>query len=206
MYTDVGIDHWFKPAGVRLGASYWGNSDILDSRDLRASFYIRGDAGSMSLEYEKRDFEFDLQSDTLRGRTAEFSANGWGMNARLSLGEQVNVLFGGIKYDYSRNLRLQPDIDVLAYVSNSRLSMINSLIDYRFSAGLEFNFGLKSIDVTAGRWQTAIDGSSVDSYSLGFLTPVSDRVDMELRAALDNSETFGRTTALSIHFYYFGGS
>jgi len=205
-YADVGFDHWFKPVGVRLGASYWGNSDILDSRDLRASFYIRGDAGLIFLEYEKRDFEFDLQSDTLRGRTAEFSANGWGLNSRLSMGEQVNVLFGGIKYDYSRNLRLQPDIDVLAFVSNSRLSMINSLIDYRFNAGLEFNFGLKSIDVIAGRWQTAIDGSSIDSYSLGFLTPVSDRVDMELRVALDDSETFGRTTALSIHLYYFGGS
>jgi hypothetical protein len=84
--------------------------------------------------------------------------------------------------------------------------MINSLIDYRFNAGLEFNFGLKIIAVTAGRWQTAIDGSSVDSYSLGFLTPVSDRVDMELRVALDDSETFGRATALSIYLYYFGGS
>jgi hypothetical protein len=206
IYADAGIDHWFKPVGIRLGASYWGNADILDARDLHASIYLRGGSGSISLEYEKRDFEFDLQSDLLRGRTALFSANGLGLTARLALGERVNFRLGGMAYDYSRNLRLQEDINVLAFVSSSRLSMVNSLIDNRFNAGLEYSFGLKSIDVTAGRWQTAIDGSTVDSYSVGFLTPVSDRLDMELRVAFDHSETFGRTTALSVHLYYFGGS
>lgn len=206
LYTEVGFDHWFEPVGVRLGASYWGNPDILDSRDLRASVYARGDAGSISLDYEKRDFEFDLQADALRGRTVEFSANGWGLNTRLSMGEHVSFLFSGMAYDYSRNIRLQQDIDVLTFMTVSRLSMINSLIDDRVNAGLEWDFGLKSIDVTAGRWRTAIDGSTVDSYSLGFLTPVSDRVDAEFRVALDESEIFGRTTALSIHLYYFGGS
>jgi hypothetical protein len=204
--TDIGIDHWFGPLGLRLGAAYWGNSDILDSRDLRASIYLRGDAGSLALRYEKRDFEFDLQSDQLRGRTAKFDADGLGLNSRLSLGDKLSFLLGGMTYDYSRNLRVQPDIDVLAYLSTSRLSMINSLIDHRINAGLEFNFGLKSVDVTAGRWQTAVDGSNVDSYSLGFLTPVSDRLDMELRIAFDRSDTFGSTTALSVYFYYFGGS
>lgn len=206
LYADIGLDHWFRPVGIRLGASYWGNSDILNSRDLRTSVYLRGDAGSFSIEYEKRDFEFKLQSDSLRGRTAEFSADGWGLRTRLVLGQHVNILFGGMTYDYSRNLRLQQDIDVLAYLSSSRLSMINSLIDYRFNSGLEFSFGLKIIDVSAGRWQLAVDGSKVDSYSVGFLTPVSDRFDMEFRLAFDHSETFGSTTALSVYLYYFGGS
>lgn len=206
MLADVGIDHWFKPFGVRLGASYWGNADILDSRDLRASLYVRGDAGSISAEYQQRNFEFDLRSDLLRGRTAKFSADGLGLSARLELGESWSFRVGGMAYEYSRNVRVQPDIDVLAFVSNSRLSMINSLIDSRINAGLEFSFGLKSIDVTAGRWETAVDGSTVDSYSLGFLTPVSDRLDMEFRIAIDDSETFGTITALSVYFYYFGGS
>jgi hypothetical protein len=205
LYADVGIDHWFEPVGFRLGASYWGNPDILDSRDLRASIYLRGEPGSISLDYEKRNFEFDLQSDLLRGRTAEFSADGWGLSTRLALGERVSFLLGGITYDYSRNIRLQQDIDALTFLSSSRLSMVNSLIDYRFNVGCEFRFGLKSIDVTAGRWQTAIDGSTVDSYSLGYLSPVSDRIDVEIRLAFDDSETFGRSTALSFHLYYFGG-
>jgi len=203
--ADVGIDHWFKPIGVRIGGTYWGNSDILDSKDLRASVYARGEIGSFSLDYQKRNFEFDLQSDLLRGRTVEFSANGLGLSTSLNLGEKLRFHLGGMSYDYSRNLRVQPDIDVLAFISASRLSMVNSLIDDRINAGLEYKFGLRSIDVTAGRWQTVVDGSEVDSFSIGFLTPVSDRVDMEFRLSLDESEAFGQTTSFSFYVYYFGG-
>ncbi len=206
LYAGLGLDHWFKPFGVRIGASYWGNSDILDSHDVQSSMYVRGNSGSISLEYEKRDFKFRLQSDALRGRIAEFSADGWGLRTRVALGDRLNFTLSGMKYDYSRNLRLQPDIDVLAYLSSSRLSMVNSLIDHRFRGGFELQFGLRSVDISAGNWQLAADGSTVDSYSLGFLTPISDRVDMELRVAFDDSETFGRTTAVSVHLYYFGGS
>ena len=84
--------------------------------------------------------------------------------------------------------------------------MINSLIDDRYNAGLEFNFGLRSIDLDVGRWRTAVDGSTIDSYSIGFLTPVSDRTDAEFRLSYDESEVFGRTTAFSVYLYYFGGS
>jgi len=201
----VSLDYYFDPVGLRVGGGYWGNADILDSRDLSAALYVRGNGGSLSLDYENRNFEFDLQSDLLRGRTAKFSADGWGLTSRIALGERVNVYFGGMVYDYSRNLRIQPDIDVLAFVSNSRLSMINNLIDDRFTGGIEIKFGLRSLDLTAGQWQTAVDGSRIDSYSIGFLAPIGDRFDAEFRVSLDESESYGRTTAVSFYLYYFGG-
>jgi len=204
--ASLGLDHSFGPVGFRVGGGYWGNADILDSRDIQAAIYTRGEAGSLSLDYERRNFEFDLQSDLLAGRTAKFSAAGWGLTSRLALGEHASFFAGGMAYDYSRNLRIQPDIDVLAFISRSRLAMINSLIDHRLSAGLEFNFGLRSLDITAGQWQTAIDGSRIDSYSLGFLTPIGDRIDGEFRVSFDQSDVYGNTTALSFYFYYFGGS
>lgn len=206
LFADAGLDYWWQPVGIKIGGSYWGNADILDSRDLRASIYLRGDAGSISADYEQRNFEFDLQSDLLRGRKVKFNADGIGFNTRLALGDNVNFYLGGMYYDYSRNLRIQQDIDVLAFLSRSRLSMINSLIDDRINAGLDFKFGLRSIDVTAGKWQTAVDGSTVNSYSIGFLTPVSDRTDAEFRVSFDDSKTFGHATALSVYLYYFGGS
>lgn len=206
LFADIGIDYWWQPFGVKLGGSYWGDADILDSRDARASIYLRGAAGSISADYEKRNFEFDLQSDLLRGRTVKFDADGIGFNTRLALGDNVNAYLGGMYYDYSRNLRIQQDIDVLAFLSRSRLSMINSLIDDRMNAGVDFKFGLRSIDVTAGKWQTAIDGSTVNSYSIGFLTPIGDRTDAEFRVSFDDSKTYGRATAVSVYLYYFGGS
>lgn len=206
-FADLSVDHWFDPVGVRFGASYWGNKDILESVDYNASIYFRGESSMLSLNYERREFDFIVLADspTLR-RTAEFSADGIGLNSRLPLGDRANLHFGAIAYDYSRNIRIQPNIDVLRFLSSSRLSMINSLIDHRVHGGIEFKFGLRSLDLSAGSWQTAVDGGRVDSYSIGYLTPVSDRMDIELRLSYDDSENFGKTTALSAYFYFFGGS
>ena len=206
-YYAASFDHWFKPVGIRFGASYWGNDEILDSIDYSASVYYRDESFMLSADYERREFDFVVFADfdTLR-RTAEFSANGLGLTSRFSLADNVNLHLGGIAYEYSRDIRLQPDIDVLRFLSFSRLSMINSLIDHRVTAGIEFRKGLRSIDVTAGRWQTAVDGGTVQSISIGYLAPVSDRTDGEIRFSYDDSENFGDTLAISVYLYYFGGN
>jgi hypothetical protein len=206
-FADVGIDHWFDPLGVRLSASYWGDKDILHSADLGASLYYRGDSAMFSANYERREFDFTVLSDfPALSRTVEFSADGIGVNSRFPLGENSSFHLGGMAYDYSRNIRLQPDIDALRFLSYSRMSMMNSLIDHRVNAGVEFKFGLRALDFTVGSWQTAVDGGRVESYSVGFLTPISERTDIEFRFSFDDSENFGQTTALSVYLYYFGGT
>lgn len=206
-FANLGIDHWFEPLGIRAGVSYWGDREILDSNDFEASLYYRDESFMFSADYERREFDFVVLADfpTLR-RTVEFSADGIGISSRFPLGKRASLHVSGIQYEYSRNIRLQPDIDALRFLSASRLSMINSLIDHRFNAGVEFRMGLRSVDVSAGSWQTAVDGDRVDSYSIGFLTPLTDRTDVEFRFSVDHSEFFGQTTAISMHLYYFGGT
>ena len=206
-FADVGIDHYFKPVGIRISGAYWGDSSILDSDDVRASLYYRDDIASFSIDYERRNFDFVFESillqDTLK---TEFHADGWGMTNRIQLGDRITLRLSGMRYDYSRPIRIQPEIDVLRFLSASRLSLINSLIDYRINAGMEFRFGLRSVDLSAGSWKTAVDQSKVDSYTIGFLTPMTDRTDIEFRLSFDHSENFGNTTALTVYLYYFGGS
>ena len=206
-FYDVGIDHHFDPVGIRISGAYWGDSNILDSDDVRASLYYRDEIASFSADYERRNFDFVFGSDLLGGRRkAEFHADGWGMTNRVRIGDRFTVRLSGMHYGYSRNIRIQPDIDVLRFLSASRLSLINSLIDYRVNAGVEFRFGLRSVDASVGTWKTAVDQSKVDSYTVGFLTPMTDRTDIEFRLSFDNSESFGNTTALTVYLYYFGGS
>jgi hypothetical protein len=204
---DVGIDHFFDPVGIRVSGGYWGDSDLLDSADVRASFYFRDDIASLSLDYERRNFDFIFEIPLLDfRREVEFHADGWGMTNRFRFGDNVTLRLSGMHYEYSRRIRIDPNIDALRFLSASRLSLINSLIDYRVNAGIEYKFGLRAVDVTAGTWKTAVDQSKVDSYAIGFLTPLTDRTDIEFRASFDNSENFGRTTALTVYLYYFGGS
>lgn len=206
-FADLGIDHYFNPIGLRIGAAYWGDSSILDSDDVRASLYYRDDIASFSVDYERRNFDFIFGANLPLGtRKAEFEADGWGMTNRIQFGDGLIFRLSGMQYEYSRDIRIQPDIDVLRFLSASRLSLINSLIDYRINTGMEFRFGLRSVDLSVGRWKTAVDQSKVNSYTIGFLTPMTDRTDIEFRLSFDDSESFGNTTSLSVYLYYFGGS
>ena len=206
-FYDAGIDHFFDPVGIRISGAYWGDPDLLDSSDVRGSFYYRDDIASLSLDYERRNFDFVFETLLTRDRRkVEFHADGWGMTNRFQFGDRLTFRVSGMHYEYSRRIRIDPNIDVLRFLSASRLSLINSLIDYRINAGMEYRFGLRSVDVSAGTWQTAVDQSNVDSFEIGFLTPITDRTDIEFRLSFDNSENFGRATALSVYLYYFGGS
>jgi hypothetical protein len=206
LYADAAIEHSFGLFGARVGAAYWGDDDILDSTDLRASVFLRGDKGSLSFDFERRDFDFVFsplfQPDQVR--TAEFTANGLGGAGSIQAGDNARLFASGMVYDYSRDLRLQPSIDSLRLLSSSRLSLMNSLIDYRTSGGVEFRFGQRALDITFSRWQTAIDGGKVNSVSFGFVTPSGPASDLELRIAVDESENFGSTFALAVSFYFFG--
>jgi hypothetical protein len=206
-FYDVGIDHYFNPVGIRLSGAYWGDSDILDSDDVRASFYYRDEIASLSADYERRNFDFIFGTELFDvRRKAEFHADGWGMTNRFRFGDRFTFRLSGMHYTYSRDIRIQRDIDVLRFLSASRLSLMNSLIDYRVNTGVEYRFGLRSVDVSVGTWKTAVDQSKVDSFTVGFLTPMTDRTDIEFRLSFDDSESFGNTTALTVYLYYFGGS
>ena len=205
-FLSVNVDSFFDPVGLRIGAGYWGNSNVLDSQDLSMSLYINGNSGSLSIDFERRKFEFLLQAEALSRQPVEFSADGLGISSRLAFSQNIIFYLGGMAYDYSKDLRVLPNINSLAYISRSRLSAVGNLIEHQLSAGLEYRFGLKSVDFAISQWQIAIDDSRVDSYSIGYLTPVFDRFDTELRLSLDQSETYGKTTAVSFYLYYFGGS
>lgn len=205
MYLDAAVEHAFGVFGVRAGAAYWGDRNILDSTDLRGSMFFRGKKASVSFDYELREFDFVYISPfDDRVRTVEFAANGIGAAGSLRLTENSRVFVSGMRYDYSRDIRLQPEIDSLRLLSSSRLSLMNSLIDYRVSGGVEFRFGERSLDLTISNWQTAVDGGKVRSISFGFLTPSGPASDLELRLAFDESENFGNTFAFAVSFYYFG--
>jgi hypothetical protein len=206
-YGDLGIDHWFDPVGVRLGVAYWGDSDILDSRDSRASLYWRGDKAMLAAEYEYRDFRFLLPAtEFFRGRTIRFDANGIGLSARFDLGEKVSLGLFGMDYDYSVNLRLDGNRGILDLFSFSRLSLINSLVDYRAGMTLGLAAGQQHWELGLSSQQVAFDGSQTRSATLRLLTPMGERGDIEFSLGVDSSDLYDTVTFLSVFLYFYGGS
>ena len=140
--------------------------------------------------------------DTARG--AEFDADGIGLSARLSLGESVSVYASGMSYDYSRDISLQQNPLLLRIFAQSRLSMVNSLLDERVSAGLEWSVGTRLIDLRIATWNTAVFGDNVESVGLGLLTPLDAASDIEFRISTDDSDASGRATVFSVFLYFYG--
>ncbi len=205
VYGDIGLDHHFDPIGIRIGAAYWGDEEILDSVDIRGSVYVRTKTVSLSADYEKRNFDFVLNLEPLfERRQVEFEADGYGVHFRADAGERVNLHVRGMNYNYSVDLTRLQNISDLNFLSASRLSLANSLLDYRIDAGIDIKFGLRSLGLEAGSRQTAIDSGRVDSVSAGFLFPASDASDIELRIGYDDSESFGGTILFSFFWFLYG--
>lgn len=206
VYFDAGFDHHFDPIGLRVGISRWGDSELLDSNDMRASVYWRGDQGSLSLDFERRAFDLTIRSlSQPQSRFVEFEADGLGLAARLKLSDTVSVYANGMHYDYSRNLSLEPSVDVLRVFALSRLSMVNSLLDDRLSGGIEFEIGDQLLDLRAATWRTAVFDDRIDSLGIGWLMPFTASSDIELRLSSDDTQAAGRVTLFSVFLYFYGG-
>ena len=205
LYADVEIDHWFKPLGIRASAAYWGDSDILDSVDYRGSLYWRNDRVTLSAEFERRDFSLDIFRDTLlAGREVEFHANGLGMSGKFRLGSTADLSFSGIDYDYNVNLRIDENRPILDYLSVSRLSLINSLIDYRARIGFGIDAGERRWSLDFATWKGEVDGRKTNSVTLRFITPLGDRSDIDFGLGVDDSEDYGSVTVFSFYLYFYG--
>jgi len=207
LYADLGLDHWFDPLGFRLGTAYWGDSDILDSVDWRGSLYWRGDKAMISADYEHRDFTFQLPAtDFFPGRELEFDAQGIGVSMHFDVSENTSLSFYGMDYDYSVNLGLDRNRGILELLSFSRMSLINSLVDYHVGAGLSLDAGTRRWQFDLSNWRGEVDGSVTNSATIRLTTPMGGTSDVEIGLGVDNSELYGTVTFLSVYLFFYGGN
>ncbi len=204
-YADLGIDHWWNPVGVRAGVTYWGDDDTLDSTDLRGSVYWRNDRFSISGDYQYRDFDIVLPAtDFFESRKVGFSADGVGLTARVEITDTASFLLSAMDYDYDVNLRLDSNRPLLQLLTFSRLSLINSLVDYRATATLGLDAGKQRWSLDIGTWRGEVDGGTTRTATVRFLSPVSDRSDVEFALGVDDSELYGSVAFFSVFLFFYG--
>ena len=190
-----------------MEVAYWGDADIFDSLDGRGSFYWRNDKTTLAANMEYRDFEFDIfRNDVLPGQDVRFHAKGIGASANFRLSDTVSLSLRGMDYNYNVDLRLDSNRRIVELLSISRLSLINSLVDYRVSAGLGLDAGKRRWDFTYLTWRGEVDGSTTHSATIHFLTPMGGRSDIQLGLGVDDSDAYGSVTFFSVFFYFYGGS
>lgn len=204
-FGDIGLDHYFDPVGIRAELAYWGDNDIFDSVDWRGAVYWRNDTVSVSGDLEYRQFEFDIfRDDVLLGQDIRFNAKGYGLSSRIRLNDRFSLSLRGINYDYNVDLRQNADRRIINLLSISRLSLINSLVSYRVSAGLGVNIGRSVLSFRVANWKGEIDGSTSYSSTVKFLTPLGKTRDIEFGLGVDNSDVYESVVFLSVYLYFYG--
>ncbi len=205
LYADLELDHFFDPVGIRVGVAYWGDPDVLESNDWRASGYFRNAVVSISADYEYRDFDLTIpRTDFFPGRQITFDADGIGLTARFQTSENTNLRLRGIKYDYSVSFRPTDSLEAARLLSVTRLSLVNSLVDHRASISLSIDHGLNNWTLDASTWESIFTGSRTKSYTVRYLFPLSQRTDLELGAGYDDSELYGDVSFFSFYLFFYG--
>lgn len=205
-YADLGIDHYFDPVGVRVGVSYWGNSDLLDSFDVRGSLYSRGESTYLSIDVERRDFDIAIPPrDALPNVDIGFDANGLGLSGRIDVNENVGLRGSGMSYEYSRDFRIGDAARLTDLLTFSRLSVLTSLVDWRANVGIDVDIGLRQLGFSVSKWRGIVDRSDNVGATITFLTPLTQRTDLELSLGYDDSDLYGDVTFLSVYLYVYGG-
>lgn len=205
-YADLSLDHLFDPVGVRAGFAYWGDPDVLDSRDWRGSLYWRGERFRVSGLFERRQFDFTIQAgERFPGREQSFDADGLGLSLSFELTSSVDVYLSGLDYDYSVDLQIDDRRELLRLLTASRLSLINSLVDFRVNAALGVDFGRQRLSLDVGTWRGETDGGDTRSATVRWLTPLGRRTDLELGIGYDDSELYGSLAFFSVFLFFYGG-
>ncbi len=203
-FGDLSIDHSFDPVGVRGGVSYWGDSDTLESLDWQGSVYWRGESAMLGVDYEYRDFTVQLPAfGVLPSREVSFDADGFGLSSRFDLSDNVSLGLRGMTYDYSVDLRITDNRPILQLLAFSRLSLINSLVDYRANATLSVDVGESRWEFDVGASKGETDGGETTSATIRFMTPLSDGSDIELGLGVDDSDLYGNVTFFSVFIYFY---
>lgn len=205
LYANIGIDHFFDPVGFGASVAYWGDPDVLESNDVRASGYYRDEALSISLDYEYRDFDLTIPStDFFPGRRIPFDADGFGLSARVKTGENTSIRLHGMKYDYSLPFRGVDRENAARLLSVTRLSLINSLVDHRAGLTLGVDQGSANWSFDISTWESIFSGSRTRSYTVRYLMPAADNSDIEFGLGYDDSELYGDVAFLSVYLFFYG--
>ena len=158
-------------------------------------------------DYEYRDFRFALPATNFfPRRIARFDASGVGLTTRFDVTENVSLGLYGMDYDYNVNLRLDSNRGLLDLLSFSRLSLINSLVDYRAGVTMSLETGRQHWGFDLSSWKGEVDGGTTRSATVRLLTPMGESSDIEFSLGVDDSDLYGNVTFLSVFLYFYGGT
>ncbi len=204
----LGLDHNFGRMGLQLSADYWGDPGELVRTGIRGSVYHRGEFARLDLLGIYRDYELtaripDDEGNLLDERELGMHSTGLGFGARF----YGDSWFGGLRgawFDFSRDPKVFRSRTAFRVLSLSALTLANSFLDYRAEASLGFEWGLRSLEFELSAGRSAVDDARVRTVTLYYVTPLSERLDLEVSLGRNDSEGLDNAVFAGLALSWFG--
>ncbi len=224
----LGFDHWFAPAGVAVDVEYWGDSDTIETLAYKGELYFRGARARFGLNAAFRDiaikYEVPVLARNLVDASQSFSATGYGASYRYSWGA-ASLYANAMAWNYDEAIgtvvtnvdlsrvpvllrpavqqRLASAVNAVRFQSASSLTLASSLLAQSASAGFDYRFGEKSLNIEFAHDRGEVDDLDINTLSAGWLFPAGSAADIEIRLGVSDADTFGTTVfgGISVFLY-----
>jgi hypothetical protein len=124
-------------------------------------------------------------------RSVGVKAEGFSLDASVSLAERWRLSAGYKEFDYDRNLNVLPRIATLNWLSTSTLTLANSFLDHDRWINVERRFAQATLlNVRAATDASAVDGAELDTLEAAVLFPIGRRIDLEVNLGRGRSPFF----------------
>ena len=208
---DIGIAQEFEPVTLRLGVGQWGDSDRVESDDIRGGIDVDAGGWRFGLDAERRDIELVFQLEPLspqnppRVFSGGVNADGYGGRIRYRTEEGTSLAVRGMRWDYDRNLGGLVFFDLLRRVNPSTLTLAGSLRDSSVMASVDWEIGSHLLGFELGRDELVVGDAEVDSATVLWTIPANARTDIELSLGYSESDDGDSAYFANVFVYFFGG-
>ncbi|MEL6868848.1 MAG: hypothetical protein AAFO81_03520 [Pseudomonadota bacterium] len=206
----VGARYDFGPLGFDISGGQSGDPDDFDAEDLSLGVFHRGARWSGSLRYLQRDIDVVLRTELLRNAVefvAPLEATGWRGNIAYRTEKRWRWSVTARRFDYDRDLSVLGGRFITRRISPTSLTLASALLDDSISAGLEIPLAnSRAINLQLGRDTLAGELGEIRNASVGWLTPLGKRGDLDLSVGVsDGNDALGQTTIFFSALYLFYG-
>ncbi|MEM9172856.1 MAG: hypothetical protein AAGA84_09145 [Pseudomonadota bacterium] len=208
----LGVRHDFGPLGIDLRGGQSGDPDDFDSTDLRIALFRQTDHWTLNAHGSRRDIDLVFQGVNPRlPLTRKASLQGDGLGARIAFRTDSGWrLYAGAEvFDYDRDLDLLANAAIIRRLSPTTLSLSGSLLDQRWSIGIEAPLAKqRALSFDVYRDTQVANLGVVDSAAISWLTPLADRGDLDVSLGISQSDSLGddqTAVFLSVLFLFYGG-
>ena len=224
----LGLDHWFDPAGLAFDVEYWGDSDTIETLTYKGELYFRGEQARFGLSASFRDidikYEVPVLARNLVDASQSFSATGFGASYRYSWGA-ASLYANAMVWSYDEPIgtvvtnadlsrvpvllrpavqqRLASAVNAVRFLSASSLTLANSLLAQSASAGFDYRFGERSLNIELAHDRGEVDDLDVNTVSAGWLFSAGAAADVEIRLGVSDADAFGTTVFGGISLFLY---